>query len=99
MKNNVELEIQKQVMERQIFEYTSARLTFRRAIIETMNDDDILIINVRRAQNPNNNGMFKMTKNQIYQTFDNVINSISYKRDGNYNYKTTPQKAQQYRIN
>jgi hypothetical protein len=99
MKNNVELEIQKQVMESQIFEYTSARLTFRRSIIETMNDYDILIINVSRAQNPNNNGKFKMTKNQIYQTFDNVINSKSYRRDGNYNYEKTPQKAQQYRIN
>lgn len=93
-----ELESQKQIMEPQTFEYTSTRLTFRNATIEPMNDDDILIINVMGAQNPDNNGIFIMTKRQIYQTFDNVINSVAYNRDGNYNYQKTPNQAQQYRV-
>jgi hypothetical protein len=42
-KVEVELDTQKQVMKIQIFEYTSTRLSFRRSIIEPMNDDDILI--------------------------------------------------------
>jgi len=93
-----ELETQKQVMKPQTFEYSSKRLTFLRATIDAMDDNDILIINVIGAQNPDNNGIFKMTKRQIKQTFDNVINSVAYNRDGNYNYKTAPQKAMQYKV-
>ena len=93
-----ELETQKQVMKPQTFEYSSTRLTFRRATIDAMDDNDILIINVIGAQNPDNNGIFKMTKRQINQTFDNVINSVAYNRDGNYNYQRTPNQAQQYRV-
>lgn len=84
-------------MEDRIYQYTSTRLTFRRAIIDQMNDDDILIINVINAQNPNNEGTFIMTKTQFYETFDNVVRSVSYNRDGNYNYRTTPQEAEIYR--
>ena len=93
-----ELETKKQFMKPQTFQYSSARLTFLKAVIEPMNEHDDLIINVVGAQNPNNNGRFKMTKIQIYQTFDNVINSVAYNRDGNYNYKTAPQKAMQYKV-
>ena len=93
-----ELEKQKQVMKPQTFEYSSTRFTFRRATIDTMDENDILIINVVGAQNPDNNGIFKMTKRQINQTFDNVINSVAYNRDGNYNYQRTPNQAQQYRV-
>jgi ASC-1-like (ASCH) protein len=84
-------------MEDRIYQYTSTRLTFRRAIIDQMNDDDILIINVINAQNPNNEGTFIITKTQFYETFDNVVRSVSYNRDGNYNYRTTPQEAEIYR--
>ncbi len=84
-------------MEDRIYQYTSTRLTFRRAIIDQMNDDDILIINVINAQNPNNEVTFIITKTQFYETFDNVVRSVSYNRDGNYNYRTTPQEAEIYR--
>jgi hypothetical protein len=39
-----------------------------------------------------------MTKRQIYQTFDNVIKTEAYVKGGNFNYKKTPNKAQQYRV-
>jgi len=95
---NEELRLTKKlkVMEPQIFEYTSKRLTFRKAIIDEMQDNDILIINVIEAKNPDNNGRFKMTKKQINNTFDNVISSVAYNRDGNFNYHKTPNKAQQF---
>ena len=85
-------------MKIQTFEYTSTRFTFLRRVIEPMNDDDILVINVLCAQNPDNDGRFKLTKRQIYKTFNNVINSVAYNRDGNYNYKKTPNRAKQYRV-
>ncbi len=93
-----ELETQNHIMEPQTFEYTSTRLTFRRDVIELMDFNDLLIINVLGAQNTENEGTFIMTKMQIYQTFDNVINSVAYIRDGNYNYQTTPQRAQRFRV-
>lgn len=98
-KVNVELEKPKQVMKPQFFEYTSTRLTFKKVIIDEMKDNDILTINVLGAQNPDNNGIFKMTKRQIYQNFNNVIVSVAYIRDGNYNCKTNPPQAQQFRVN
>ena len=94
----IKLKTQKQLMGPKTFEYTSTRLTFRKDVIEPMDFDDILIINVLGAQNPDNNGRFKMTKRQIYQTYDNVIKSVAYNRDGNYNYKQTPYSAQLYRV-
>ena len=85
-----------EAMEPKIFEYNSTRLSFRKATIDAMNDNDILIINVIGAENPDSNGRFKMTKTEIYQTFDNVIYSVAYNRDGNFNYPKTPNKAQQF---
>jgi hypothetical protein len=98
LSNKVQLTKQTQVMKPQFFEFTSTRLSFRKATIDAMDDNDILIINVIGAQNPDNNGSFKMTKLQIFQTFDNVINSVAYNRDGNYNYQSTPNKVQQFRV-
>lgn len=80
------------------FEYNSTRLSFKKKIIDEMNDRDILIINVVNKQIPDNNGRFKFSKSQIYQTFDNVIKTKSYQDDGNFNYKITPSKANKYRI-
>jgi len=85
-------------MEPQIFEYTKTRLTFKKTIIDEMQDNDILIINVEEAQNEDNNGRFKMTKKQIYNTFNNVINSETYNTGPDYNYKKTPKKAQQFSV-
>ena len=86
-------------METRIFEYTSTRLSFRKKIIDAMNINDVLIINVMGAQNPDNNGKFKMKKNEIYKTFNNVITSNAYQEGENYNYKTTPKKADLYKVN
>lgn len=87
-----------EAMEPKIFEYNSTRLSFRKATIDAMNYNDILIINVIGAKNPDSNGRFKMTKTEIHQTFDNVINTVAYNRDGNYNYLSTPNRAQQFRV-
>ena len=37
-----------------------------------------------------------MTKKEFYETFNNVINSKSYKEFGNFNYPKTPSKALKY---
>ena len=84
-------------MENKIYEYSSTRLSFRKNIIDNMKENDCLIINVRGAVDRNNDGVFKLTKKQIFENFENVIKSKAYK-DGGYNYQTTPQKAQRYRI-
>lgn len=96
-KNELEPEIN-ELAEPREFKYQSTRLSFRKNIIEQMLYSDILIIEVVGAQNPDNNGVFRLTKNDIYNTFSNVINSNSYKIDGNYNYIRTPTKANRYRL-
>ena len=63
-----------------------------------MSYNDILFIEVIGAQNPNNNGVFRLTKEDINNTFANVINSVAYQRDGNYNYPNNPPQANQYRV-
>ena len=95
--NKVQPTIQTQVMDANIFEYTSTRFSFRKAIIDTMNDNDVLIINVNSSVNQENNGNFILTKNQIYQTFNNVIESEAYQVKRNYNYPKTPKTAEQFR--
>lgn len=84
-KINVELETQKEFMEPNIYEYTATRFSFRKATIDIMNENDVLYINVANAQIPENEGRFKITKVQIFEHFNNVIESITYQRDGNYN--------------
>jgi len=98
---NKEIELEPEInglAEPSEFRYTSTRLSFRKNIIEQMLDNDILFIEVVGTQNPDNNGVFRLTKNDIYNTFSNVINSNSYKIDGNYNYIRTPTKANRYRL-
>ncbi len=84
-------------MENKIYEYSSTRLSFRKNIIDNMKENDCLIINVTRAIDRNNEGVFKLTKKQIFETFENVIKSKAYK-DGGFNYPKTPQKAEKFRI-
>jgi hypothetical protein len=74
-------------------EYTSARLTFKRNQIELLNDNDYIKIRVI-----NDNATYRMTKSEFHQTFDNVVNSKSYREYGNYNYLRTPSKALKYLI-
>ena len=95
--NKVQPTKQTQVMDAIIFEYTATRFSFRRATIDSMNNNDVLVINVNNAVNQENNGKFILTKNQIYQTFNNVIESEAYQVRGNYNYPKTPKTAEQFR--
>ena len=95
--NKVKSTKQIQVMDATIYEYTATRFSFRKTIIEAMNDNDVLIINVNSVINQDNNGRFILTKTQIYQTFDNVITSDAYQNFGNYNYPKTPKTADQFR--
>ena len=74
-----------------IIEYTASRLTFYSDRIEELDENDYFIVNVT-----NDNASYKMTKNEFYETFFNVVNSISYKENGNYNYLKTPKKAFKY---
>lgn len=96
-KNEFEIEINGLTKPRE-FRYQSTRLSFRKNIIEQMLNNDILIIEVVGAQNPDNNGVFKLTLDDIYKTFPNVIKSDAYLIGGNYNYKQNPMKVNQFRV-
>ena len=72
------------------FEYS--RLTFVKQEIDKLNMEDVFTIYVS-----NSNETFSMSKNDFYKTFDNVVNSKSYKR-GNYNYYKIPSKAYEFLV-
>lgn len=74
-----------------MIEYTSTRLTFKKNEIKNLDENEYFKVNVT-----NDNATYKMTKKEFYKTFLNVVNSISYKENGNYNYKKTPKKAFKY---
>jgi len=71
--------------------YESARLTFKKELIQPLSWNDEIQITVF------DEAIYKMTKKEFYETFDNVVATKSYK-DGNYNYQKTPSKAQQFII-
>ena len=71
--------------------YTATRLTFRRDLIEPLDDEDYFIVHVS-----NDNSSYKMKKVDFYETFNNVTRTISYKKMGSYNYAKTPKKAFKY---
>ena len=75
-----------------IAEYSASRLTFKRDVIEPLEMDDLIVIDTPE-------GVFEMTKADFYKTFPNVIESASYRSIGNYNYKTTPEKAFRFKKN
>jgi hypothetical protein len=72
--------------------YNSARLTFKRDLIEALKPDDIFEVTV------NNEGTYRITKRDFYRIFSNVTESKSYQVIGNYNYKKTPSKALQFKL-
>jgi|TARA_B110000116_G_scaffold191722_1_gene166711 hypothetical protein len=74
-----------------MIEYSATRLTFKKDLIEQLNDGDYIKIHVIQ-----DNATYKMTKREFYQTFYNVVNSKSYKEIGSYNYPTTPNQALKY---
>ena len=42
-------------------------------------------------------GTFQMTKAEFYRTFENVVQSRSYRDHGIYHYPSVPKKAEQFR--
>jgi hypothetical protein len=74
-----------------IVQYQAARLTFKRDLIEPLDNEDYFIVHVS-----NDNASYKMKKKEFYDTFNNVIKTKSYKGKGNYNYSKTPKKAFRY---
>ena len=75
----------------EIIEYSAARLTFKRDLIEPLGDEDYFIVNVS-----NDNSSYKMKKTEFYETFNNVTKTSSYKNLGIYSYQQTPKKALNY---
>ena len=51
-----------------MIEYTATRLTFKRDLIEPLDNQDYIKIHVT-----NDNASYKMTKIEFYETFDNVV--------------------------
>ncbi len=70
--------------------YQSARLTFKKDLIQPLKWTDEIQITVYGE------AVYKMTKKEFYETFDNVVKSESYQVLGNYNYKQTPAKANKF---
>lgn len=71
--------------------YSCTRLTFKRDEIEPLQLVDIIKIET-------STGTYKMTKEEFYTVFDNVIQSKSYKEKGIYHYPVVPEKAKQFLI-
>lgn len=72
-------------------EYERTRLYFDADLIEPLDWDDVI-----RIVTPE--GTFEMTKRQVYDTFSNVVKTLSYRRRRVYHYRKTPDKALQYRV-
>jgi hypothetical protein len=74
--------------------YTKHRLHFIKSQIDLLiNDNDIIVIHSK-----NDKCTYQMTLEQFKSVFNNVINSNSYKVDGHYHYRKTPEKAIQFRV-
>jgi len=70
--------------------YESARLTFKKELIQPLSWNDEIQITVF------DEAIYKMTKKEFYETFPNVVNTKSYNKIGSYNYKKTPSKAHKF---
>jgi hypothetical protein len=71
--------------------YEASRLLFKKNIIELLDWDETFTVKIK-----DKNEEFILTKKQFYDTFDNVVNSDSYKLNGNYSYSKTPSKAYKF---
>jgi hypothetical protein len=71
--------------------YEASRLLFKKNIIELLDWDQTFAVRIK-----DKNEEFVFTKKQFYDTFDNVVNSDSYKLNGNYSYSKTPSKAYKF---
>jgi len=74
-----------------IVKYSYSRLTFNADLIEQMALEDRFCI-------VTNEGVFAMTKREFYETFQSVVESISYRKGRLYNYRQVPQKAMRFKV-
>ena len=72
--------------------YENSRLCFLREKIDPLNSNDAFQIKTH------NDGTFIFTKDEFEKTFENVIQSRSYREKGIYHYPTPPSKALRFRI-
>lgn len=71
--------------------YPYNRLCFKAEVIEPLNwDDEFCVITPE--------GSFAMSKRAFYETFPNVVKSLSYQRDKIYHYPAIPQKALKFKL-
>ncbi|MGO4819704.1 hypothetical protein [Flavobacterium sp. W22_SRS_FP1] len=71
--------------------YEAARLEFRKKVIEQLSERDKFTIFITST-----NEASTMSKQEFYDTFNNVASSDSYKIKGTYSYTKTPQKTYKY---
>jgi hypothetical protein len=71
--------------------YAATRLSFKKAVIDPLGMDDWF-----EVETPD--GLYRLTKREFYEAFDNVVSSVAYNQDGFYNYKTTPAKALRFLV-
>jgi len=71
--------------------YSASRLTFKRDVIEPLDDDDAFSVVTPI-------GTFQMTKAEFYETFPNVPLTNSYQHVGIYHYPTLPRAAARFQI-
>ena len=74
-----------------VAEYVYSRLCFRADVIEPLAMEDRFCIVTPE-------GSFAMTKREFYETFQNVVESKSYRLKNVYHYPTTPQKALRFKV-
>jgi predicted HicB family RNase H-like nuclease len=69
-----------------------SRLCFKADLIEPLSMDEQFCVETK------NEGTFVMSKRQFYETFPNVVKSVSYERSREYHYTKAPKKALRFRI-
>jgi hypothetical protein len=76
---------------RVVSEYMAGRLTFKRDVIEELEDSEAF-----RVVTPE--GTFQMTKTDVYTAFPAVVRSRSYREAGIYHYPRVPKAAEPFRL-
>ena len=66
--------------------YASSHLTFRRDLIEPLQEGDLFEVSTPA-------GRFRMTRGDLYTEFPEVVTSPSYRHRGEYHYPMIPYKA------
>lgn len=72
-------------------QYEFSRLCFKADLIEPLDWDDVFCVITK-------DGDFRMSKQEFYESFPNVVNSVSYREKGIYHYPKTPEKALRFML-